>query len=109
MRAPQPDRKLPLPAPRLDQARYFPGCVVLLSCGGCGWRRRYDPLRIAHRLYTLRDGGLQTPVADVADTAMGIQFGLINRAVSLRGIQIGLVNLIEEGPVTFFPIVNAAF
>ena len=40
---------------------------------------------------------------------MGIQFGLINRAVSLRGIQIGLVNLIEEGPVTFFPIVNAAF
>ena len=60
------DRRLPLPTPRLEQARYFPGCVVLLTCGGCGWRRRYDPLRIAHRLYTLGDGGLQTPVADVA-------------------------------------------
>ncbi|MBP6877040.1 MAG: hypothetical protein KBC34_03390 [Phenylobacterium sp.] len=38
----------------------------MLACGGCGWRRRYDPLRIAHRLYTLGDGGLQTPAADVA-------------------------------------------
>ena len=53
--------------------------------------------------------GFQLGLFNVADTAMGIQFGLINRAVSLRGIQIGLVNLIEEGPVTFFPIVNAAF
>lgn len=53
--------------------------------------------------------GFQLGLFNNADNAMGIQFGLINRAVTLRGIQIGLVNLIEEGPVTFFPILNAAF
>ena len=53
--------------------------------------------------------GFQLGLFNNADNAMGIQFGLINRAVTLRGIQIGLVNLIEEGPVTFFPIINAAF
>ncbi|MGH6997195.1 MAG: hypothetical protein ACREEO_03325 [Phenylobacterium sp.] len=64
--SPTPDHRLPLPAARLEHARRFPGCALLLVCGGCGWRRRYDPLRIAHRLYTLGDGGLQTPAADVA-------------------------------------------
>ncbi len=59
---------------------------------------------VAHDL-----AGFQVGLFNVADTASGIQFGLINRAVSLRGIQIGLVNLIEEGPVTFFPIINGAF
>jgi len=44
-----------------------------------------------------------------ADSVSGIQIGLINRAVTLRGLQIGLANLVEEGPVTFFPILNAAF
>ena len=53
--------------------------------------------------------GFQIGLFNVADSVMGIQFGLINRTVTLRGIQIGLVNLVEEGPLTFFPIVNAAF
>jgi len=53
--------------------------------------------------------GFQFGLFNITDDAMGIQIGLINRAVSLRGLQIGLVNLIEEGPVTFFPILNAAF
>lgn len=63
---PPQDRELPLPRARLEHARNFPGCRVLLRCGACGARRRYDPLRIAHRLYTLGEGGLQTPVVDVA-------------------------------------------
>lgn len=53
--------------------------------------------------------GFQVGLFNVADDSSGIQIGLINRSISLRGIQIGLVNIIEEGPWTFFPIVNAAF
>lgn len=53
--------------------------------------------------------GFQLGLFNVADDVSGFQFGLINRTVSLRGIQIGLVNLVEQGPLTFFPIVNAAF
>ncbi len=53
--------------------------------------------------------GFQLGLFNVADDAAGFQIGLINRAVSLRGIQLGLVNLIEQGPLTFFPILNAAF
>jgi len=53
--------------------------------------------------------GFQLGLFNVADDATGFQIGLFNRTVSLQGIQIGLVNLIEQGPLTFFPIINAAF
>lgn len=53
--------------------------------------------------------GFQLGLFNVADAVAGFQIGLINRTVSMRGVQIGLVNLIAEGPVTFFPILNAAF
>jgi hypothetical protein len=53
--------------------------------------------------------GVQAGVFNRADDVNGLQIGLINRTVSLRGIQVGLVNLLEGGPLTFFPIVNAAF
>jgi hypothetical protein len=53
--------------------------------------------------------GFQVGLFNQADSVSGIQIGLINRAVTLRGLQIGLANLVEEGPVTFFPILNAAF
>lgn len=53
--------------------------------------------------------GVQAGLFNRADDVNGIQIGLINRTVSLRGIQIGLVNLLAEGPLTFFPIINAAF
>jgi hypothetical protein len=53
--------------------------------------------------------GFQVGLFNVADDASGLQVGLINRVVSMRGIQIGIVNLIEDGPVTFFPVINAAF
>ena len=53
--------------------------------------------------------GFQLGLFNQANDATGFQIGLFNRTVSMRGVQIGLVNLIEDGPVTFFPIVNAAF
>ncbi|MDD4342087.1 MAG: hypothetical protein PHO14_07615 [Kiritimatiellae bacterium] len=53
--------------------------------------------------------GVQAGLFNRADDVNGIQIGLINRTVSLRGIQVGLVNLLVEGPLTFFPIINAAF
>ena len=53
--------------------------------------------------------GFQMGLFNVADDSSGIQIGLINRSTSMHGLQIGLVNIIEEGPCTFFPIVNAAF
>lgn len=53
--------------------------------------------------------GFQLGLFNLADSVEGIQVGLLNRTTSMRGLQIGLVNLIEEGPVTFFPVLNAAF
>ena len=53
--------------------------------------------------------GFQLGVFNRADDVEGFQVGLINRTVSLRGLQLGLINVVESGPVTFFPIVNAAF
>lgn len=53
--------------------------------------------------------GFQLGVFNGADDVEGLQIGLINRTVSLRGLQLGLINVVESGPVTFFPIVNAAF
>lgn len=59
---------------------------------------------IAHDL-----AGFQIGLFNAADDVSGIQIGILNRAMSLRGVQIGLVNLNAGGPVTFFPILNAAF
>lgn len=53
--------------------------------------------------------GFQLGLFNVADDVNGFQVGLINRTVALRGIQVGLVNLVEQGPLTFFPVLNAAF
>lgn len=59
---------------------------------------------VAHDL-----SGFQVGLFNLADSVEGIQIGFLNRATSMRGLQIGLVNLIEDGPVTFFPVLNAAF
>ena len=53
--------------------------------------------------------GFQVGLFNAADSVAGIQFGLLNRTVSMRGVQIGVINLIEEGPIGFFPVLNAAF
>lgn len=51
---------------RLEDARRYPGCVLMLGCAGCGWARGYDVGKVINRLYELRDGGFTTLVADVA-------------------------------------------
>lgn len=58
--------KIDLAKAKLEDARRFPGCVLLLGCEICGWVKGYDVAKIISRLYALRDGGFQTPVADVA-------------------------------------------
>jgi hypothetical protein len=62
----KPMVKIDLSKALLEDARRFPGCVMLLGCEICGWAKGYDVGRIINRLYELRDGGFQTPVADVA-------------------------------------------
>ncbi|MDP3747780.1 MAG: hypothetical protein Q8Q88_12115 [Phenylobacterium sp.] len=51
---------------RLEDARRYPGCVLMLGCEICGWARGYDVGKIINRLYELRDGGFTTLVSDVA-------------------------------------------
>ena len=53
--------------------------------------------------------GFQIGLFNAADSVAGIQIGILNQTVSMRGVQIGVVNLIEEGPIGFFPVLNAAF
>lgn len=59
---------------------------------------------VAHDL-----SGFQIGLFNSADDVAGIQVGLLNHTVSMRGLQIGVVNLIDDGPVGFFPILNGAF
>jgi hypothetical protein len=61
-----PIHKIDLAQAKLEDARRFPGCVLLLGCEICGWVKGYDVGKVINRLYELRDGGFQTPVADVA-------------------------------------------
>ncbi|MDP3592583.1 hypothetical protein [Phenylobacterium sp.] len=66
---PSPDlpiHRIDLSQAKLEDARRFPGCVLILGCEICGWVKGYDVAKIISRLYELRDGGFQTPVADVA-------------------------------------------
>lgn len=53
--------------------------------------------------------GLQVGLFNTADDASGLQVGLFNRTVSMQGMQIGVINIIEQGPIVFFPGVNFAF
>lgn len=67
---------------------------------------------LAIGLFNAIDGdasGILVGAFNRANAMTGMQIGLFNQAGSLRGIQIGLINLIEDGPLTFFPIMNMAF
>lgn len=52
---------------------------------------------------------IQVGLFNHANFMTGMQIGVFNHANSLRGLQIGLINLIEDGPLTFFPVINMAF
>ena len=63
-------------------------------------------------LFNAIDGdgsGIQIGVFNKANVMTGLQIGLFNQAITMRGLQIGLVNLIDDGPLTFFPVINMAF
>ena len=63
-------------------------------------------------LFNTVDGdasGMQLGVFNKANAMTGLQIGLFNQAVTLRGVQIGVINLVDDGPLTFFPVLNMAF
>lgn len=53
--------------------------------------------------------GIQVGLINIADSVRGFQLGLINRAESAYGFQVGAVNVIREGEMPFFPVVNVGF
>lgn len=52
--------------------------------------------------------GLQFGIANFLDNCYGLQLGIVNMAQQ-DSFQIGLVNIIEDGWLPFFPIVNFNF
>ena len=53
--------------------------------------------------------GLQaSTLVNYADSAKGLQFGLVNIAKD-KSFQIGLLNFIKDSSVPFFPFVNFRF
>ena len=61
-----PMRKLDLAKARLEDARRYPGCVVMLGCTICTYAKGYYVPKVVLRLHATGAGGLQTPVADIA-------------------------------------------
>ncbi|GEM_PF-188405 len=54
--------------------------------------------------------GLQTGLVNYSDEMNGLQLGFVNITRYMgSGVQIGLVNVIQNSPVPFLPIVNAKF
>ena len=67
---------------------------------------------LAVGIFNVVDGdaaGLQLGLFNKAYAMTGMQIGLFNQAVTMHGLQIGLVNIIEDGPLTFFPVLNMSF
>lgn len=55
-------------------------------------------------------GGLQIGLWNTVDQdTNGIQVGLVNITETMYGGQLGLINIIKDGPVPFFPIINLGF
>ncbi len=55
-----------LPFAKLEDARRYPGYVVMLGCTICTYAKGYMVEKIILRLGETGAGGFQTPVADVA-------------------------------------------
>jgi hypothetical protein len=63
-------------------------------------------------IFNVVDGdaaGMQIGIFNKAGIMTGMQVGLFNQAGTLHGLQIGLLNIIDDGPLTFFPVLNMAF
>lgn len=68
-RPPAPLNPLQLEKARLEDARRYPGCVVMLGCLICGYAKGYMVEKVILRLHQSGAGGFQTPVADIASMA----------------------------------------
>lgn len=55
-----------LPKAKLEDARRYPGCVIMLGCTICTYAKGYRVERVILRLHETGAGGFQTPVADIA-------------------------------------------
>ena len=55
------------------------------------------------------DGAQIAATCNLADHVRGIQVGLVNYCQSIVGLQIGAINIIMDGGVPVFPVVNARF
>jgi len=54
--------------------------------------------------------GLMASGLNWSDDFIGLQFGIVNYAITINGIQLGLINIIKEGGMLpFFPIFNFSF
>lgn len=51
--------------------------------------------------------GMQIGIFNQARDVYGLQIGVCNIAKSLHGVQLGLVNINKDGPLPFFPVINA--
>ena len=81
-----------------------------LEAGICNREAAFSGLAVG--LFNAVDGdasGILVGAFNKASVMTGLQIGLFNQATSLRGVQIGLINLVDDGPLTFFPIINMAF
>ena len=45
----------------------------------------------------------------VPEKGRGLQLGLFNAATEFQGVQVGLLNIIGDGAVPIFPVINANF
>ena len=52
--------------------------------------------------------GVQTGVFNFAERANGLQLGIVNIS-SEKGFQLGLINVINDGWIPFFPLINMSF
>ncbi len=54
--------------------------------------------------------GLQIGLWNTGDEdTTGVQIGLVNITETMYGGQLGLINIIKDGPVPFFPVINLGF
>jgi hypothetical protein len=57
---------------------------------------------------TVKLKGVQMGVYNYSEEVRGVQFGIVNIAKKC-GVQLGLINVIEDGWLPFFPLINVSF
>ena len=55
---------------------------------------------------TEKFGGLQAGIYNEYKNSKGMQFGIINRSTTSNGLQLGILNIMDNGFLPVFPIIN---